>query len=383
MNTCIFNRSTSCDPAAAIELLKRASSQGRSNAQFVLASLLQTGRFAVQDLSEASRLLSEIESSGQPDVRLRLAQAWITGSGGLAAQPERGEALLRKMSQEGRAAATLSLGRYLLGVKTESSVAEAIVTLETLARTGDNAPTARGAIASWFYSNWRQVTPASRDLFITWANEDLSDADRARGLGMVYLKYGETARVKSDGFTLLERAAREHKDVQAMVEAGLALEVGNGVEKNRNKAQEYYDQAASLQSNLGITLAAFDCFPSRETGRRCRFSPNDYARMLKKIVKDNYADSNIFVIFGNWLLHPTMFSSEQEVAELVTKLIVKASPERLESLGLVQQSNRRTQPSPSMIRALQKKFRDAKLYSGIDDGRMATLVRGLQIEAAR
>lgn len=382
VDMCVTKRSAACEPTAAIGLLKQASTQRRFDAQFALAKLLETGRLTAQDLSESGRLLSEIESSGQPAIQLRLAWAWIIGTNGLNAQPDRGVALLRKMTKDGSPSAALSLGRHLLNTKNQASIEEAIVVLETLARNIEYAADARDLIASRFYWNWRQIAPVSRDSFVTWASQDLANVNRARGLGRVYLKHGDTAAIKAEGFRLIEGVARDHSDVEAMLEAGWALDEGNGTEKNGNRAQEFFDRAASLKSSLGITNAAFDCFPARTSGRRCQFAPSDYAAMLKKLVRNNYADEIIYVIFANWLLQPTVFSSEEELADLIAKLVIDASPANLTSLGLVQQTNPQAQPSSSMVRALQRKFREAKLYVGADDGRMPTLVRGLQLRTS-
>lgn len=378
VSMCLQKSLVGCDVPGAIQAIMRAAQSGHPGGALALAGMLESGQHLKKDTVESERLLSTVENSIYLNWRLNLALAWIKGSHGLKAQPERGTSLLRKLATTSYPDAMDQLGRHLLELSTDASLTEAVAVLEKIAQKGANGLQARTLLSNWFFDHWKDLSPNSRRLFEVWARDEPSNGDRLRGLGRIYLEYGDNERFKVEGLNMLMRAVDEHKDSDAMLLAGFAFEYGNGTEANPQRAQALYERSAALKNGNGMAMASMFCFPEPIQNRMCRASPSDYAAMVKELAGNGDIQTSTYIVFSKWMLVPTLHASESEIAEMLVALVAIATQEQLAKLGLTDQADRPQQPSTAMIRAMQRRFRDADLYTGGDDGRLQTLVRGLR-----
>jgi len=243
--------------AEAIRFYKRAAEQGLSDAQYSLAVCFEQGKGTEVDLAEAKRWYRKGVDRGEAQSRNNLA-------GLLGAEGRHRESfeLVKLSAQQGYAVSETNLGLcYEFGRGTSRNPEEARRCYASAAAKGcGNAAAALERIdAESAGLIPPRETPAAYLARLRHHAEDKNDPEALTTLAGAY-RAGKFGLVKSTtkAAELYERAA-ELGEVHAMVNLGMLLRTGDGVNQDREKMFQLYRSAADrgfawAQLKLGSEL---------------------------------------------------------------------------------------------------------------------------------
>lgn len=314
-------RNTPKDVPLAAEYFERAADTGDAWGMFQLASLLINGEGVERDVDRAVALLEEVSKGGDPWVLItlgdlyakglveppekaipyfeeaaatgntaaltRLAQAYQSGLGAVAADQAKAREYWEEAVAKGDSFASINLAQLLLGDGDKASVDRAVGLLDAgaargeawpatiladLLVRGDKVPQDAKRAVALLRPLADEGNPAARvalsDIYAKGAGDVATDPVRAFALIEAAYEQGEAQAVSRLGFMLvrgqgvkqdvlrgldvLEKAVADTTDPWLAIDVGALLANGEAVPVDGDKAIAMFKKAADLGSSAGL-----------------------------------------------------------------------------------------------------------------------------------